>query len=146
MENERAQTVIAADIEITGSIKGSGVVRIEGKFDGELQCEKEALIGKSASVKGNVSAGSVVVEGAVQGNITAKDRIELKSSARLTGDIKAKRLVVEEGVLFVGRSEVNPAGGPPSAAAAMPAEDASPAKSAAAPSADATGRAGLFKR
>ena len=55
---------------------------------------------------------SACIEGAVHGNITAKDRIEMKSTARVTGDIRAKRLSVEDGVMFVGRSEVNPSGSP----------------------------------
>lgn len=144
MENEHVQTVIAADVEITGTIKGSGVIRIDGKFDGELQCDKDALIGKSATVKGNVNAGSVIVEGTVNGNLSAKDKIELKSSARLTGDIKAKRLIVEEGVLFVGRSDVNPSGTASTAAPGGSSATAAPAASGSQP--EAAQRAGIFKR
>lgn len=110
MDNVSAQTVIAADAEITGTIKSAGTVRIDGKLDGELNCDKDALVGKSAIVKGNLNVSSAIVEGTVNGNIAARDRIELKASARLTGDIKAKRLVVEDGVTFVGRSEVNASG------------------------------------
>jgi cytoskeletal protein CcmA (bactofilin family) len=140
MDNVSAQTVIAADTEITGTIKSAGTVRIDGKMDGELHCEKDALVGKSATVKGNLSVSSAVVEGTVSGNIVARDRIELKSSARLTGDIKAKRLVVEDGVTFVGRSEVN-ASGTPVAAPAAPPVAPSPAASAAEPP-----RPGMFAK
>jgi cytoskeletal protein CcmA (bactofilin family) len=110
--NETPQSVISNDIEIIGTIKGSGSVRIDGKLEGELHCGGDAIIGKSAQIKGNVMVNSVTVEGSVQGNITAKDRIEMKSSARVTGDIRAKRLAVEDGVTFIGRSEVNPSGSP----------------------------------
>jgi len=115
MDNVSAQTVIAGDAEITGTIKSAGTVRIDGKLDGELHCEKDALVGKSAVVKGNLNVSSAVVEGTINGNIVARDRIELKASARLTGDLKAKRLVVEDGVAFVGRSEVNASGVAPAA-------------------------------
>lgn len=118
MDNEQGQTVISTDVEITGTVRSTGSIRIDGKLDGELLCEKDALIGKSAVIKGNLAVTSVVVEGAVNGNIVARDRIELKTSARITGDIKAKRLSVEEGVMFVGKSEVNPSG------QAVPAEEA----------------------
>jgi cytoskeletal protein CcmA (bactofilin family) len=106
------QSVIAGDVEITGTIKSTGSVRLDGKLDGELHCAGDAVIGKSAIIKGNLTVNAVSVEGTVHGNITAKDRIEMKSSARVTGDIKAKRLSVEDGVTFVGRSEVNPSGAP----------------------------------
>jgi cytoskeletal protein CcmA (bactofilin family) len=108
--NSNPQSVIAADVEITGTIKSAGSVRIDGKLEGELNCTGDAVIGQSAQIKGNLSVNSASIEGAITGNVTAKDRIEMKSSARVTGDIKAKRLSVEDGVTFIGRSEVNPSG------------------------------------
>jgi cytoskeletal protein CcmA (bactofilin family) len=112
MEHATPQSVIAADVEITGTIASTGSVRLDGKLDGELNCAGDAVIGKSAVVKGNLAVNAVTIEGTITGNITAKDRIEMKSTARVTGDIKAKRLSVEDGVTFIGRSEVNPAGLP----------------------------------
>jgi len=85
-------------------------VRVDGKLDGELNCTGDAVIGKSATIKGNLAVNSATIEGTIHGNVTAQDRIEMKSSARVTGDIKAKRLSVEDGVTFIGRSEVNPSG------------------------------------
>ena len=110
MEDSAPQSVIAADVEITGTIKSTGSVRVDGKLDGELNCTGDAVIGKSATIKGNLAVNSATIEGTIHGNVTAKDRIEMKSSARVTGDIKAKRLSVEDGVTFIGRSEVNPSG------------------------------------
>ena len=117
--NTPPQSVISSEVEITGTIKSSGSIRVDGKLDGELHCTGDAIIGKAAQIKGNIVVTSATIEGAVQGNITAKDRIEMKSSARVTGDIRAKRLSVEDGVTFIGRSEVNPSGSPLSAAPVM---------------------------
>ncbi|MFO7870098.1 MAG: polymer-forming cytoskeletal protein [Kiritimatiellia bacterium] len=108
--NETKRTSIAEDVEIVGSIKSSGNVQIDGRLNGDLNCTADATIGTNANVKGNLSVNSVTVLGQVNGNITAKDRIELKSSAKVTGDIRAKRMAVEDGVMFVGKSEVNPSG------------------------------------
>ena len=116
MDNTAPQSVISSEVEITGTIKSSGSVRIDGKLDGELQCGGDAVIGQSAQIKGNLNVNSISVEGAINGNIIARDRIEMKSSARVMGDIKSKRLSVEDGVTFVGKSEVNPSGSPLSAA------------------------------
>lgn len=120
-------SLIAADVEITGTIKSSSGVRIEGKLDGELVCSADAVIGKSAVIKGNLSVNSVVIEGLIQGNIVAKDKIEMKATAKVHGDIQAKRLSVEDGVIFIGRSEVNPAGSVAASAPAAPkAEPSAP--------------------
>lgn len=114
MENsETTKTVIAEDVEVVGSIKCASNIHLEGKLNGDISCTGNAVIGKSATVKGNISANSTTVFGQVNGNITAKDKIELKSSSRITGDLRAKRLTVEDGVSFVGKSEVNASGSAP---------------------------------
>ncbi|HMP71874.1 MAG TPA: polymer-forming cytoskeletal protein [Kiritimatiellia bacterium] len=111
MSNEQTtQSTIAADVEITGTLKSSGSIHLHGKLDGELVCSADAVIGKSAVVKGNIQVNSVVIEGTINGNVTAKDKIDMKSTAKILGDIVAKRLSVEDGVTFIGRSEVNPSG------------------------------------
>lgn len=103
---EDAKTLIADDVEITGSMKCSGGVKMAGKLNGDLSCAGEVLVEKGAAIKGNVAAASIVVLGMIKGNIVAKERIELKGTARVAGDIKAKRLVVEEGVTLIGKSEI----------------------------------------
>ena len=112
MDNNKSQSVISNEVEFTGTIRSSGSIQIDGKLEGELHCGGDAVIGKSANIKGNLAVNSVTIEGTIHGNVVAKDRIEMKSSARVTGDIKAKRLSVEDGVTFIGRSEVNPSGSP----------------------------------
>ncbi len=110
--NKGTETIIAADVEITGTIKTTGSIQFNGKLDGDLHCEGATTIGKSATVKGNLFVDSITLEGSITGNVTAKDRIQMLATARVNGDIKAKRLTVEDGVTFVGHSEVNPSGTP----------------------------------
>ena len=108
MSSENQESVIGADVEIIGTIKSNGSIRLDGKLEGELLCGGNAILGKNAQVKGNVTATSGTIEGKINGNLLAKDKIEMKASATVNGDIKARRLSVEDGVTFVGRSEVNP--------------------------------------
>jgi cytoskeletal protein CcmA (bactofilin family) len=108
MSNEHQESVIGADVEIVGTVKSNGSLRLDGKLEGELLCGGNAILGKNAQVKGNVTATSVTIEGKINGNVLAKDKIEMKATATVNGDIKARRLAVEDGVTFVGRSEVNP--------------------------------------
>lgn len=110
MNNTDTKTIIAEDVEITGSIKCASSIQLDGKLNGDINCAGNATLGASANVKGNITVDSITVNGQINGNITAKDRIELKASAKVLGDIRAKRLTVEDGVSFVGKSEVNPSG------------------------------------
>ena len=110
------KSLIAADLVITGTIKSSSGIRIDGKLEGELHCSADVVVGKSAVIKGNLMVQSVILEGDVQGNVTAKDKIEMKSGCKVNGDITAKRMTVEDGVTFIGRAEVTPSGSATTAA------------------------------
>ena len=126
MEAHGEQTVITEDVEVVGTIKAANGLRMDGKLSGDLNCNSDVLIGKTANIKGNLSVNCVTVHGQIGGNVVAKDRIELKAAARINGDIKAKRLTVEDGVSFIGKVEVNPAGGGAGASApeSVPETDA----------------------
>ncbi len=104
-------TNLTSDAEIKGTIKFGEALRIDGKFEGELITDNgELTVGKTGNVKANVKVRSAVIEGRVDGNIKASDKVELKQKAQLIGDLQAKILVIEEGVVFVGKCNVNPEG------------------------------------
>ena len=111
MSNGVVQSVITSEVEIKGVIKSAGSVRMDGKLDGDLVSQGDSILGKTATMKGNISGSNVVIEGTINGTIVAKDKIEMKAAARITGDIKAKRLAVEDGVTFIGKADVNPGNG-----------------------------------
>ena len=121
MDTEVVKTIIDTQVTITGTIKSSASIRIDGKLEGDLICEADAVIGQEAIITGNMEVNSISVEGTINGNITAKDRLEMKSTAHITGDVKSKRLTVEDGVTFTGRSEVTP-GSTPTSTPATPAQ------------------------
>jgi cytoskeletal protein CcmA (bactofilin family) len=102
------KNVLSSDVEIKGNLKFTGELQFEGKIEGEITSEGILSLGDTATVNGNINAGTVVVRGKVNGNINAKDKIEIKTKAEIFGDIKSSKLSVEEGVTFVGRAEVNP--------------------------------------
>ncbi len=103
--------VLSADSEFKGSLTFKESLRIDGKFDGDISSPGMVHIGETGEVKAEINAGNAIVEGKVQGNIIAKEKIELRSTAQLAGDIKASRLVIDDGVVFVGKCEVNPSKG-----------------------------------
>jgi cytoskeletal protein CcmA (bactofilin family) len=117
-----SKNILAADVEIKGSLKFSGELTFEGKLEGEIQSDGVLNLGDTAVVNGNISAQSVVVRGKINGNITAKEKIDIKAKTEMFGDIRASRLAVEEGVTFVGKTEVNPNKVAPTAAPARPPE------------------------
>jgi len=101
-----ATNVLSNGIEITGSIKFTNDMVIDGNIEGEITSEKgKVTIGENAFIKGNVKAGEVKLFGKVKGTITS-ERCELKTNSKLEGDIKTKMLSMEEGAVLSGRTDI----------------------------------------
>ena len=104
-------TNLTPDVEIKGSIKFDKIMRVDGKFEGEMVTnEGELIVGKTGTVKANVKVKNASIEGKLDGNLVAAEKVELKQKAQLLGDLQARTLVIEEGVVFVGQCNVNPDG------------------------------------
>jgi cytoskeletal protein CcmA (bactofilin family) len=98
--------VLSSGIEITGSIRFSNDMIIDGKIDGEIMSDKgRVTIGENAIIKGDVTAGEVKVYGKVEGKITS-ERCELKDKSKINGDIKSKVFSMEEGAQLSGRTDI----------------------------------------
>lgn len=103
-------SIIGKTVEIEGTVKSSGSIRIEGRMKGTLISEGDVLIGEGALVEANVSAGAVTVSGTLHGNVSCKGRLELLPTARLYGDVSVGTLVISEGAVFVGKTEMSERG------------------------------------
>ena len=98
--------VLSNGIEITGSIRFSNDMIIDGKIEGEITSDKgKVTIGENATVKGDIAAGEVKIYGKVEGKITSQ-RCELKDKSKINGDIKSKVFSMEEGASLSGRTEI----------------------------------------
>lgn len=103
---DRVEMLLGSGALFRGSIVSSGVVRIEGKVEGDITHNGELMIGEPAHVTATIKAGSVTIAGEVRGNVECEGRLELTSTGRLYGDIKVGQLVVQEGAVFQGNSNM----------------------------------------
>ncbi len=100
---ERITSVLGAGIIWQGNINGSGGVRIEGMFEGQITLKGLLVIGETGKVTcENVRAVNVIVAGAVKGNISAQ-KVEIRSSGRVWGDIVTTAFATEEGAFLRGQ-------------------------------------------
>src|SRR5512146_36279 len=100
---ERITSVLGSGVIWHGSINGSGGVRIEGAFEGEIALRGMLVVGETGRVTcQNVRANAVIVAGAVRGNITTQT-LEIRSSGRVWGDVVTTAFVTEEGAFLRGQ-------------------------------------------
>ena len=79
-----------------------GVLRIDGRFEGELVSPDTLIIGEGAEVKAEIDVSTVIIYGEVYGNIKAGNSIELHAPSRLVGNIITPSLVIDRGATFDG--------------------------------------------
>ncbi len=100
---ERVTSVLGPGINWKGDLRGSGGVRIEGAFEGEINIRGLVVIGETGRVScDQMQANSVIVAGAVKGNITS-EKLEIRSTGRVWGDVTTVGFSTEEGAFLRGQ-------------------------------------------
>ncbi len=93
-------SLLSADLVITGNLKTTGDVQIEGTVEGDIRAHL-LTVGEGATVKGECIADDVVVNGRVIGRVRGI-KVRLTSIARVEGDIIHKTIAIESGAHFEG--------------------------------------------
>jgi cytoskeletal protein CcmA (bactofilin family) len=100
---DRITSVLSAGINWKGNIGGSGGVRIEGTFEGEIAMRGLLVVGETGRVTcQSLSANTVIVAGAVKGDITA-EKLEIRSTGKVWGNVITETFSTEEGAFLRGQ-------------------------------------------
>ncbi len=103
---EKIETIIGKDTLINGSIKGTGIIRVDGRIKGEDVSHGEVIIGDTGEVMADIVARQVTVAGLVKGNITAEGKVEIVETGKVVGNIRSANLVISEGAVFHGNCDM----------------------------------------
>lgn len=128
---ERITSVLGAGVIWQGNLTGSGGVRVEGTYEGQIALKGLLVVGETGKVTcENIRAANVIVAGAVKGNITAQ-KVEIRSTGRVWGDIITTAFATEEGAFLRGQIRMEDAvdlDADTSSGAATASEQSQPAK------------------
>ncbi|ALI54664.1 bactofilin family protein [Celeribacter marinus] len=137
-----AVSVLSTDLTITGNLKTTGDIQIEGTVEGDIRAHL-LTVGETATIRGEVIADDVVVNGRVIGRVRGL-KVRLTSTAKVEGDIIHKTIAIESGAHFEGsvqRADDPLNNGSKAPMPAAPAAPAAPATSAATSAATAARKA-----
>jgi cytoskeletal protein CcmA (bactofilin family) len=101
-----AINLISNGTEITGDIKSTGDIRIDGSLSGNLNTKGKVVIGQTGKVNGEVLCKNSEVSGTVEGKISVGQLLILKASSKILGDIATTKLSIEPGAVFSGNCKM----------------------------------------
>jgi cytoskeletal protein CcmA (bactofilin family) len=96
------ESVIDSDCFFEGTFRTPGNMRIEGTYQGQIECQGTLLIAENGNVNARIVAGSLIVAGQFSGEAQCESRIEILRTGRASGAIGAKSTVVHDGAFFEG--------------------------------------------
>jgi cytoskeletal protein CcmA (bactofilin family) len=102
-QSERVTSVLGAGIVWKGQLSGSGGVRIEGTFEGDIALRGMLVVGETGRVTSQqIRANVVIIAGALRGDITA-EKVEIRSTGRVWGNVTTAAFATEEGAFLRGQ-------------------------------------------
>ena len=96
-------------LDVDAAMQGSLIfkdpvnLRINGKFEGNLDTRGNLTIGSAAVINADITGDNIIVGGRVKGKIIAKERLTLLPQAIVEGQIYPAKLNVAEGAVFQGQ-------------------------------------------
>lgn len=98
-------TVVGNDMIFKGDILGEGIIRIDGKVEGNISSKQGIILGEKAAVNGTLESDQIIIFGNITGTIRSKELI-LKSTGSVRGDILSDFLQVEKGSRYNGNLKI----------------------------------------
>jgi cytoskeletal protein CcmA (bactofilin family) len=101
--------LISTGTDITGDVKSTGDIRIDGTLTGNLNTKGKVVIGPTGKISGEVICKNSEVSGVVEGKIIVAQLLNLKASSKIFGDIDTVKLSIEPGAIFTGNCKMSDA-------------------------------------
>ena len=93
---------LGSDALFKGALSFEGTVRIDGKFEGQVDTNDTLVIGETGDMKADVNVGTLVCKGKLNGAVVASKKIEMHPASKITGNIQTPALSIELGAVLDG--------------------------------------------
>lgn len=97
-------TILAADAELHGNLRFSGMVQVDGRVIGNIDSDEGQVgVTREGYVEGVLKAPKVIIDGVVVGDVYAYEHLQLDAHARVDGDLYYRFMQVVSGAQINGQ-------------------------------------------
>lgn len=89
--------ILGEGTSVEGKIYSEGSLRIDGKVNGNVECDSKLFIAETAFIDGDVFCQDAEICGKISGNVHSKGIVSIKETAILKGDIHYNNIEIEPG-------------------------------------------------
>lgn len=93
-------SVLGADVAITGNIRASADLHIDGHVEGDVDASN-VVQGAESRITGNLRAETARITGTIEGKVVVRQLV-IERTARITGDIDYETITIENGATLDG--------------------------------------------
>ena len=97
---------LGSDALFTGTLSFEGTVRIDGKFEGQVNTNDTLVIGETGHMKAEIKVGTLVCKGRLNGGVVASKKVEMHPASKIKGDIQTPALSIALGALIDGNLDM----------------------------------------
>ena len=103
----KIDSLIGENTEVTGDIKITGGLHVDGKVKGNIIAEAGSnsvlSLSEHGKVEGEIHVPYNIIDGTVNGNVYSSEHIELEARSRITGDVYYNLLEISGGAQVSGQ-------------------------------------------
>ena len=101
IRSTKIETLIGQGIVISGDLKFSGGLHLDGKIIGDVTSNEGStsvlVVSDHGCIEGDVHVSFAVINGNVKGNVYASQKLELSGNASITGNVHYNLLEMASG-------------------------------------------------
>ncbi|MZH46253.1 MAG: polymer-forming cytoskeletal protein [Nitrospinae bacterium] len=105
-DDTQIKAYMGEDTVFNGALSFDGTVRIDGKFEGQVETEDTLIVGETGHLIAEISAGTIICMGRVEGTLMASKKVEIHSNSRVVGNVKSPALYIELGGVLDGSCDM----------------------------------------
>ena len=100
---DEIDTVIGPGTKFEGDLKATGIVRIDGMFNGDIYTTGDIIIGDHGETNGTMTSRNMIIAGKTNSKLKCEEKLEIRSTGKVIGDVEVKNIIIEENAVFKGQ-------------------------------------------